>query len=59
MKNPKPAPEAPSPSQLVRFADRLHRLPPEQRAHVIARAKARVESGRPRMRDRAWAVLGG
>ncbi len=50
-------PETPFP-WMIRYVDRLWRLPPEQRAHVIAQAKARIKAKRAHGRDRAFAKLG-
>lgn len=52
-------PEVPFPwSEKVRYADRLFRLPGEQRAHVIAKAKERIKGkGSHSKRDRVFAEL--
>ena len=52
-------PETPFPlSQLIRFADRLYRMPAEQQAHAVAQAKMRLKrKGSHSKRDRAFAEL--
>jgi hypothetical protein len=45
-------------SQVIRYTDRLYRLPRAQRAHLVARAAARAQGENPKMRDRVFAVIG-
>lgn len=40
-------------SQVVRLADRLHRLTPEQRQGVVERAEARLKGKHPSRKDAA------
>lgn len=51
-KGSKEKPNAPR-SQVVRMADRLHRLSPEQRQGMAERAKARLKGKHPSRKDAA------
>jgi len=46
------------PSQVTRFTDRLHRLPAEQRHHVIKRAGERAQGERHCLRDKVITLIG-
>jgi hypothetical protein len=52
---PKTKAEAPTASQfdVVRMADRLFKMPREQRANAVEKAKARLNGDHPRARDAA------
>ena len=39
--------------EVVRMADRLFKMPPEQRQNAVAKAKARLDGQHPRSRDAA------